>query len=136
MLADRIGDNTTVRSAESFSSTAFINDNGKFSSVPLPNQAQIFPVNDVVIADFNKDGQTDVFVAGNMYQREVETTRSDSGKGCMMTFDKEQKIRIISPQQTGISADKDVRDLAIIQNGADKHLVIANNNDALQFYKY
>ena len=70
-----------------------------------------------------------------MYQREVETTRSDAGKGCMLSFDGDEII-IKSTAHTGVSADKDVRAVSTLASGNKKLLLIANNNDAMQIYSY
>ena len=46
------------------------------------------------------------------------------------------EIKIKRTMETGISADKDVRDIALLDAGDKKLLVIANNDDALQVYQY
>ena len=71
-----------------------------------------------------------------MYHREVETTRSDAGKGCLLQFETNGHIKVLRSDRTGVSADKDVRDIAVIDAGGNSVLLIANNNDALQIYRY
>ncbi len=136
VLEGRISETTSVNQAHTFSSTVFLNLNGSFKPVILPNEAQIAPVNGIVVDDFDKDGRQDIFLAGNMYQREVETTRSDAGKGCLLTFEDDGTIRTRRTPETGISADKDVRSVSKISNGDHNLLVIANNNAPVQFYRY
>ncbi|NNE27789.1 MAG: VCBS repeat-containing protein [Saprospiraceae bacterium] len=137
VLEDRITETTTVQEVQTFSNTIFINNgNGQFTELILPNEAQISPVYGIAIDDFDKDGSTDIFLAGNMYQREVETTRSDAGKGCLITLREDGSFDIKRTLETGVSADKDVRDIAVLNVGGKKLLVIANNNDALQVYQY
>ena len=70
-----------------------------------------------------------------MYNREVETVRSDAGKGCMLTYTQDG-FEVRGTTKTGVSADKDVRDVEIVEGNGKKLLVIANNNDAVQFYSY
>jgi len=136
VLEGKVSESTSVNQAHTFSSTVFLNKNGEFKSVILPNEAQIAPVNGIVVDDFDKDGKQDIFLAGNMYQREVETTRSDAGKGCLLTFEEDGSIRTRRTPETGISADKDVRSVSKISNGDHNLLVIANNNAPVQFYSY
>ena len=46
-------------------SMVFLNQGGRFQSLPLPEVAQRSPVRDMVGADFNLDGYGDLFVAQN-----------------------------------------------------------------------
>jgi len=92
-----------------------INDDNSFSAIALPNEAQISPIQGIAIDDFDNDGQVDLFVAGNMYNREVETTRSDAGTGCLISLGSREEFMVKSNQKTG---------------------VIANNNGPLQLYSY
>ena len=89
----------------------------------------------IAIDDFDKDGVTDLFLAGNMYNREVETTRSDAGKGCLITY-KDGEFVASRNLKTGVSADKDVRDVLVVKDKNKSMLLIANNNDKLQIYSY
>lgn len=136
VLENRVKETTTVQEAQTFANTVFINDNGSFKAVELPNEAQISPVYGIAVDDFDKNGSNEIFLAGNMYNREVETTRSDAGKGCLISFDANGNISVQRTDQTGVSADKDVRDVAIINSGNQSLLLIANNDDAMQIYRY
>lgn len=135
VLESHISSTTTVQEAQTFANTLFRNNNGKFTAEELPSEAQMSPIYGVAIDDFDGDGKKEVFVAGNMYQREVETTRSDAGKGSLLSFEGD-KILLHRTIDTGISADKDVRAATTIQSGDTKYLVIANNNDLMQVYSY
>lgn len=44
-------------------------------------EAQIAPIYDFVVYDFNNDGKMDLAYGGNYFNREVETTRSQPGIG-------------------------------------------------------
>jgi hypothetical protein len=136
VLEDHISETTLVLSVQTFENSVFQNNGSSFTQIPMPNRAQIAPIYGIAVDDFNSDGKTDVFVAGNMYQREVETTRSDGGKGYLMTMDTDRKFDIQSTDRTGISADKDVRSVALLKGKSKNLLVIANNDDALQTYEY
>ncbi len=136
VLEDHISDKTQVLSVQTFANSVFKNTGSGFEHVVLPNQAQISPVYGIAVDDFDNDGKIDMFLAGNMYQREVETTRSDGGKGTMLTMDKEGGISVKKSYQTGISADKDVRSVAVLKGQQKNLLVIANNDAALQVYEY
>ncbi len=136
VLEGKVASTTVVNQAHTFANTVFLNEGSSFKSVVLPNEAQIAPVYGIAIDDFDKDGTTDIFLAGNMYQREVETTRSDAGKGVMLTFLKDGTISTKRSTETGVSADRDVRAVKTIASGDTNLLVIANNNSPMQFYSY
>ncbi len=136
VLEDRISESTVLNEAYTFASAVFINETGSFKKVDLPNEAQKAPVYGIAIDDFDRDGNRDIFLAGNYYNREVETTRSDAGKGCMLTFEKGGIIKVTTTELTGINAERDVRSIQKISNDNSGLLFIANNNSAAQFYKY
>ena len=136
ILDDRVSSSTNILKADLFASTVFINEGGRFSTKELPSEVQISPVYGIAVDDFDKDGKVDIFLAGNMYNREVETVRSDAGKGCMVTIDNNGKFKVISTTKTGISADKDVRAIELIKGSGTNLMAIANNNAPMQFYSY
>jgi len=136
VLEGHMGENTVVQEAYTFSNSVFINEGEKFIKKELPNMAQIAPVYGISIDDFDKNGTMDIFLAGNMYQREVETTRSDAGKGYLVTMNPAGDFHVQGAQKTGVSADRDVRDIVHLKSGNKNLLVIANNNDEVQMYQY
>ncbi len=136
VLEDHISSTTVVHNVHTFSNTIFLNENNQFKEVILPNEAQISPVYGIAVDDFDKDGRKDIFLAGNMYQREVETTRSDAGKGCLISYLEDGTFSVKRTLETGISADKDVRQVKIVKQPNANLLVIANNNDQAQIYRY
>jgi hypothetical protein len=98
------------------------------------NNVQVSPVYAIVVEDFNSDGRNDFFLAGNYYNREVETTRSDAGIGALL-LSHEDGLEYVHPSITGIAAYRDVR-YAFMLRGADRPILgIANNNDVAQFYE-
>lgn len=136
VLEGRISETTVEQEAHTFANAIFVNDNGKFRQLDFPNEAQISPVYGIAVDDFDKDGQVDIFLAGNMYDREVETTRSDAGKGCLINYLPGAQFTVRRTLETGVSADKDVRDVLVLRSGDRSLLLIANNDDPLQVYTY
>ena len=136
VLDGRIGDNTVVQEAHTFANSVFFNDGSKFTQVALPNEAQISPAYGIAIDDFNKDGSSEIFLAGNMYDREVETTRSDAGKGCLIIVNADRSFTVLRNDDTGLSADKDVRDVITVKNKNGSLLLVANNDEPVQIFRY
>lgn len=126
-----------TKEAYTFAHTIFYGDGkGGFAAMELPMQSQVAPVYGMAIYDFDGDGDKDLFTAGNFYDREVETTRSDAGVGCVMINDGNRKWSVMHPTETGIIANGDVRDVALLkQKNAKPVLAIANNNGPMQFYE-
>lgn len=120
-----------------FSSTVLINDGGKFTSHELHNLAQISPINDILVYDFNEDGFKDLLIAGNMYNAEVETARYDAGNGLVLLGNGKGYFEPVPVYESGFSAPENVKDLAFI-NAADgsKLIIVANNDGRPQVFKF
>ena len=116
--------------ATEFRSGIFRNngDDG-FSFEPFLNQVQTSPVNSIVHADFNGDGIKDLVMAGNNYHSEVETTRADAGIGSFLKGIDQGNFDYVSNGTSGFFADKDVRNMILIDIAGRKLLWVANNND-------
>ncbi|MDX1407380.1 MAG: VCBS repeat-containing protein, partial [Saprospiraceae bacterium] len=135
VLAGRMSDQSHQQQAEMFESGVFFNDGqGGFSFRAFPNDAQIAPVFGIAVGDFNKDGNRDLLLAGNYYNREVETTRSDAGVGCVLLGSADGSFTHVHPAQSGIMAYRDVRNLVMLEGGDQTVIAVANNNDTMQFY--
>ncbi len=101
----------------------------------LPNEAQISPIFVALPFDWNGDGHLDVLTAGNYYEREVETTRSDAGIGCLLLGDGQGNFRALKPWESGLASYKDVRSGCILfDQKKNPKVVLANNNDRPDLY--
>ena len=121
--------------ATEFRSGAWINDgSGQFEFTPFPNEAQIFPVQGIIPMDINNDGIQDLILAGNYYNREVETTRSDAGIGCVLIGIGDGSFNVSPTTEHGLSLYKDVRDIKLLKGNGSIKLIAANNNDKVQVY--
>lgn len=119
-----------LKECKIFESTYFENTGGKFKIHKLPNAAQLSPVHGIEHADVNADGQLDLVLAGNYYQREVETTRSDAGIGTVLLGKGDGTFEALAPGNTGLKAYGDVRDLALLRSANNKKVLVVGNNDA------
>ncbi|MCG8320370.1 MAG: VCBS repeat-containing protein [Cytophagales bacterium] len=108
---------------------------GQFKLSPLPNEAQLSSINDVVIDDFNQDGNLDVLLAGNLYAAEVETPRHDASVGLLMTGDGKNNFKVVPPDASGFYAPCDTKNVAVIHIGKDKMILLGANDDYLQLFK-
>ena len=114
--------------AEEFRSGIFVNDNGSFHFMPFDNEAQAFPVRDILIDDFNHDGLSDLLLAGNNYATRAQSGREDAGKGLLLIQNK--GLNFMAIPDNGFVADKDARKIVRIDN----FIIVANNNDKIQVF--
>ena len=111
--------------------------NGTFDMKQLPSIAQLAPIKDMVVLDFDKDGNLDIVVGGNQLHTEVETTSYDAGKGLFLkglgngTFLPYTKI-----EESGIFMPKNVRQLELVGVFREKRpaVLVANNDERLQLF--
>ena len=133
-IDDVLGD--AARSAVRVGATTFdhvilLNRGGHFEIHPLPGIAQLAPAFGIVVADFDGDGEEDVFLAQNFSPTSIDTPRFDAGAGLLLLGDGRGGFRPLSVRESGIAVLGDQRgaaacdydadgrvDLAVSQNGA------------------
>jgi enediyne biosynthesis protein E4 len=120
---------------KSFSSIYLENKNGKFIIHQLPVQAQMSCINQILVDDYDKDGNLDILIAGNMYNSEVETPRNDAGYGLFLKGNGKGKFKPVSATQSGFFAPGDVKDMAFVKVKNQKNILVIKNNDYLQGVK-
>jgi enediyne biosynthesis protein E4 len=109
--------------------------NGKFEMHALPTEAQLSPVNSIVCTDVDGDQKTDIILAGNEYQAEVMTGMYDASYGLLLKGDGKGTFKAISPLQSGLIIDGDVKDMKIIKTQKDRLLLVAVNNDKMKVFR-
>ncbi len=141
MEIDEVYDKTKLTEAIHYKTqtfaTSFIENlgNNDFRVTKLPIEAQFSSVNDILIKDFNKDGNLDVLLVGNLYVSEIETPRNDASIGLVLLGDGENNFTPMSNQKSGIVVRGDAKKVKYIENNNQKLLLVTNNNDLLQVFK-
>ena len=107
----------------------------KFEFKPFDNYTQISNINAILLNDANRDGNTDLILAGNLYAMEAETIRNDAGAGVWMQGDGNGTFVPLRPHQSGLFVDGDVKEIREIKPASGSILVFARNNDFLRAYK-
>lgn len=120
---------------KSFASVYLENKDGKFIVHNLPTGAQLSCINQILIDDFDNDGNLDAVIAGNLYWSEVETPRNDSGIGLFLKGNGKGGFDTVTAPETGLFIPGDVKDMAFINTNNNKTIIIAKNNDYVQFVK-
>ena len=120
---------------KSFASIYLENRNGEFIIRELPNLAQLSSINQILVEDYNKDGHLDALLAGNLFASEVETPRNDAGIGLFMQGDGKGNFKPISASESGFYTSGDVKDMTKITLNNKDYIIVAKNNDYLQWIK-
>ncbi|TXG37136.1 VCBS repeat-containing protein [Seonamhaeicola maritimus] len=129
ILGKRLGVALNYKATE-FRSGIFVNNGEKgFEFMPFSNSVQASPINSILSYDLNNDGNDDLILAGNNYQSEVETTKADAGTGHVLLSDGKGNYTYLTHQESGFFADKDVRNMVLVNGKNNKYIFIANNND-------
>ena len=127
-----------VYEISNFESILLINDNNILKRVVLPIQAQVSPIKDALIEDFNRDGFKDIMVVGNHYGVEVETTRYDAGFGLLLLGDGKNNFAVTPIEKSGLHLSSDFRSLKIIKRKVKKDnlIIVTSNNDFLKVVSF
>lgn len=115
--------------AREFRSMVFVREGDSFTASPLPAQAQMAPINGIVVADFSKNGHPDLLIAGNMFGAEIETPRYDAGMGLLLENSGHGDFVPVPAAQSGFYVPGDVKDLQFVNNPKGLPWVIATNNN-------
>ncbi len=121
--------------AMNFHSCVLLNmGGGQMQIMPLPNEAQIAPINAIVLQDFDGDSKLDLLIAGNLYVSEVETGRADAGRGLYLKGKGDGTFHPASFARSGLRLTGDVKDIVELKNGSggQKRFLVGNNNGPLQ----
>ncbi len=121
--------NATILSAEQLNTLWFENKNGKFIQHDLPIQANYTPVNAILLDDFNKDGNMDILLGGNVNQVRIKIGKIDASYGVLLTGNGKGGFQYVPQLQSGLNLKGCVKDFLKINTGNKSSKVIAAIND-------
>ncbi|WP_299664933.1 VCBS repeat-containing protein [uncultured Polaribacter sp.] len=120
---------------KSFASVYLENKNGKFIMHQLPRETQISSINEIIVNDFNNDGNLDVLLAGNLHTSEVETPRNDASYGNYLQGNGDGTFKVLSRKESGFFASGDVKAMQVITKKDSNYVIIVKNNDDARYIK-
>ena len=123
----------TKNEAYTMASTVYLNNrNGTFTAKQLPVAAQLSSMYAIETGDYNKDGNTDIILAGNFYESKPEAGIYDASYGVVLLGDGTGNFTAQTATQSGLSIRGAVRDITTITQHNKTLLLIAKNNEALE----
>ena len=123
-------------SVTTLASTVFMNTGKKFKAVELPREAQFAPAFSVNVADFDGDGNEDVFLSQNFFDLQPEATRIDAGLGLLLQGDGAGKLVAVPASRSGVRVFGEQRGAAVGDYDEDGRvdLVVTQNGAATKLY--
>jgi len=107
-----------------------------FTRIPLPMQVQFSNTYAISIEDYNSDGHLDILLGGNLNESKPEMGRYDASYGSLLLGDGNGKFEFMSPAKSGLKIDRAVREIQKISTPSDVRIIVANNNDYVQMFRY
>jgi hypothetical protein len=130
------GKKAEVLEVDWLESTVFLNRGGKFEAVKLPELAQRAVGFGVSVADYDGDGNEDVFLAQNFFGVNAAESRSDAGRGVWLKGDGRGGFRSVDGVETGIAVYGEGRGTAVGDYDGDGRvdLVVGQNAGSVKVY--
>lgn len=126
-------DTIPVLSAQQFESAIFRNNgDNTFTTEILPAQAQWFPINSIVVHDYNADDLLDIVVAGNNYDIRPESGRIDAGRGLLLTANSNHSFTPNAALTSGLYLPGEIKHMEIIYLSGDNYLFVSKNRGSMQ----
>jgi hypothetical protein len=106
-------------------------EDGGFEKKKLPVEAQFSPVFTIVTLDYNRDGNRDIILGGNINKARVRLGKYDANYGILLRGEGNASFTYIPQYESGLSLRGDVRSVLEI----DDKLLFGVNRSAIRAYK-
>ena len=81
-------------------------------------------VNSISLADMDNDGHDDIFLSQNFFAYQVETSRSDAGRGLWLSGDGAGNLRTVPGHKSGVLIHGEQRGTAVADINDDGNIDI------------
>jgi hypothetical protein len=110
--------------------------NGKFTMIPLPDAAQLAPIDGMVADDFDGDGNLDVLISGNDYGSEISIGHLDAMNGLLLKGNGKGTFTPLSILQSGIYIPGNAKALVKLQAANGSYMIAASQyKDSLKVFE-
>lgn len=135
-LLEPLDERPKVLKLNSLDTSVFINNGDSFSKSSLPAECQFTSAFGCSIADFNGDGNEDIYLAQNFFDVEPETSRYDAGLGQLVLGNGEGGFVTMDSKKSGIAVLGQSRGSVASDFNGDGRVDIATtqNNDSVKLY--
>lgn len=112
------------------------NGEGYFDLEALPWKAQLSPVYAMVLEDFDKDGQLDLFLGGNQHKVKPEIGIYDASYGLFLKGGKDG-FEAVNSAVSGVFIEGQIRAIQVLRkNDKANKIVIARTNEQVHVYEF
>jgi len=128
---------TATFGATTMDHLVLLNRGARFEAIPLPREAQFAPAFHAGVADYDGDGNEDVFLSQNFFATEISVPRYDAGRSLLLTGDGKGGLTPIPGRRSGLMVYGEQRgaahadyngdgrlDLVVSQNAAETRLFL------------
>lgn len=130
--------NSALMTVEQLQSVFLKNNAGSFEVIPLPLEAQYFPIYGMKATDINDDGKLDILATGNLSATQPDFGSYDAGVGLVLLGDGIGNFVPMRPDQSGFITLGEGRDIALLREAKSDnpiYIVSRNNQTVLTFRK-
>jgi hypothetical protein len=102
--------------------------NGKFKLTALPKPCQVAPINDILIDDFDQDGQLDALMVGNDFSAESNYGRFDAFNGLFLKGT-ENGFKVVPSRESGFYVPYQSNHITEVLDNKGRRLIISTQNN-------
>jgi hypothetical protein len=117
-------------------STLFLNRTNHFVALPLPREAQFTPAFAACVADYDGDGNEDVFLSQNFFATQPKVPRCDAGRGLWLQGNGHGGFRAVPGSESGVVVYGEQRGAAVGDFDGDGRVDLAVSQNAAQTKLY
>ncbi|MEX1269395.1 MAG: FG-GAP-like repeat-containing protein [Balneolaceae bacterium] len=134
---NRTFDNIPYKEINTLQHVVFMNTEDGFVPHSLPAEAQFSAAFAAAVADYDNDGNEDVFLSQNTFAGRPKEPRLDSGRGIWLQGDGMGNFRAVPGQESGIKVYGQQRGAALSDfNGDGKiDLAVTQNDDVTRLFE-
>lgn len=122
--------NSEIFEVDNLKTTLLLNEgNWSFRSVPLPMEAQFTSIYAIATEDFDRDGDVDIVMGGNLYKAKPEIGIYDGLRGLYLENDGDMNF---SPIMDELNIEGEIRDMVVVDN----KLIVNVSQDSLRVFEF
>ena len=135
-MLEPAGRTHAVLKLNTLETTLFLNTGELLKKIDLPVEAQFAPAFGCSVADFDGDGNEDIYLAQNFFNVDSESSRHDAGLGLVMLGDGQGRFVALSSAKSGVANLGQARGSVVSDFNGDGRvdLLTAQNDDRVKLH--